>query len=67
MMLEWSNGELLVKAAFMHHDDQWHTALKHYATSKGLIKNGLHRAINDTSKNLLHTMSTMINASQGKP
>ena len=39
MMHEWVNAVLasrLARAAFMHHDDQWHDALKHYATLKGL-------------------------------
>ena len=31
MMLECSIGELLARAAFMHHDDQGHYALLHYA------------------------------------
>ena len=31
MMHSCSPVELLTRAAFMHHDDQWHTALKHYA------------------------------------
>ena len=36
MMLECSTGELLARAAFMHHDDQGHDALRHYAVSKEL-------------------------------
>ena len=36
MMLECRTGELLSSAAFMHHVDQWHTVLTHYAALKGL-------------------------------
>ena len=35
-MLECSPGELLTKAVFMHHGDQWHDALRHHAVLKGL-------------------------------
>ena len=35
MMLEHSIGELLTRAAFMHHDDQEHDTLMHYAVLKG--------------------------------
>ena len=37
MMLECSTGELLARAAFMHHDDQGYEAFRHYAVLKGLI------------------------------
>ena len=36
MMLECSPGELLARAAFMHHDDQGQDALRHDAVLKGL-------------------------------
>ena len=36
MMHECSIGELLTGAAFMHHNDKGHDALKHYAALKGL-------------------------------
>ena len=36
MMLECSTGELLIRSAFMHHDDQGHDALRHDAVLKGL-------------------------------
>ena len=36
MMLECWTGELLPRAAFMHHDNQGHDALMHYAALKGL-------------------------------
>ena len=36
MMHESSPGELLARAAFMHHDDQGHDALRHHAVLKGL-------------------------------
>ena len=36
MMLQCSPGELLTRAAFMHHDDQGHGALINYAVIKGL-------------------------------
>ena len=35
MMLECSTGELLARAAFMHHDDQGYDALMHHAVLKG--------------------------------
>ena len=38
MMHECSTGKLLARAAFMHHDDKWHNALKQYAALKGLIE-----------------------------
>ena len=37
MMLECSTGELLLMAAFMHHDDHGHDALMHYAAVKGQL------------------------------
>ena len=36
MMRECSTGELLARAAFMHHDDQGYDALRHDAVLKGL-------------------------------
>ena len=36
MMLECSPGELLARAAFMHHDNHGHAALMRYAILKGL-------------------------------
>ena len=36
MMHECSTGELLTRVAFMHHDDQGHDALIHYAVLEGL-------------------------------
>ena len=36
MMLECSTGDLLARAAFMHHDDQGHSALMYYTVLKGL-------------------------------
>ena len=36
MMLECSPGELVARATFMHHDDQRHDAVIHYAVLKGL-------------------------------
>ena len=36
MMLECSTGELLARAAFMHHADQGHDALRYHAVLKGL-------------------------------
>ena len=36
MMHECSPGELLARAAFMHHVDQGHDALMHHAVLKGL-------------------------------
>ena len=36
MMYECSTGKYLIGAAFMHHEDQWHYALKHYAVLEGL-------------------------------
>ena len=30
MMIECSTGELLARAAYMHHDDQGHDALMHH-------------------------------------
>ena len=38
MMLECSTGELLAKAAFMHHIDKGHSTLKHYVALKGLME-----------------------------
>ena len=38
MILEYSTGELLARAVFMHHDDKGHSTLKHYATLKGLYE-----------------------------
>ena len=35
IMLECSTGELLTRAAFMHHDDQGHDALEHHAVLGG--------------------------------
>ena len=35
-MHQRSTGELLTRAAFMHHADQGSDALKHYAALKGL-------------------------------
>ena len=45
MMLEYSTGELIARAAFMHHDDQRHDALRHYAILKGFIHNNIHYAL----------------------
>ena len=36
MILECSPGEILARAAFMYHGNQWYNALKHYAVRKGL-------------------------------
>ena len=36
MMLECSTGELLARAALMHHDDQGYHALRYHAVLKGL-------------------------------
>ena len=36
IMLECSPGELFARAAFMHHDNQGHDALRHCAVLKGL-------------------------------
>ena len=36
LVLECSTGELLARAAFMHHDNQGHDALLHHAVLKGL-------------------------------
>ena len=36
MMLEYSTGELLARAAFMHHDDHGHDAFRYDAVLKGL-------------------------------
>ena len=36
LMLEYSTGELLISAAFMHHDDGFHGVLKQYAVVKEL-------------------------------
>ena len=36
MMLEYSSGDLIARAAFMHHDDQGHDVLRHHAVLKGL-------------------------------
>ena len=36
MMQECSTGELLTRAAIMHHADQGHDALKYHAVLKGL-------------------------------
>ena len=36
-MNECSTGELFARAAFMHHDDQGHNALKHHVALKGLV------------------------------
>ena len=35
-MLECSTVESFARAAFMHHNDQGHDALRHYAVLKGL-------------------------------
>ena len=35
MLLEYSPGKLRTRAAFMHHDNKWHTTLNHYAAHKG--------------------------------
>ena len=45
MMLECSTGELLARGAFLHHDDQGHNALMHYAALKGLNKVLLDRVL----------------------
>ena len=37
VMHECSNGELFARAAFMHHDDHGHYALRHAAVLKGLM------------------------------
>ena len=37
IMLECSTGELLARAAFMHHDDQGHDALRYHSVLKGLL------------------------------
>ena len=39
MMHVCSPADLLASAAFMHHDDRGHTALKHDAALKGLKEN----------------------------
>ena len=44
MMHECSTGELLSRAAFMHHDDQGHDALKHHVVLKELMWAGSSRA-----------------------
>ena len=36
IMLECSTGELLVRVAFMHHDDKGYSTLKYYTVLKGL-------------------------------
>ena len=36
MMLQCSRGEFFATAAFMHHDDKGHSALKRHAVFKGL-------------------------------
>ena len=36
MMLEYSTGELLTRAAFMYHADQGYDALRHHAVLKGV-------------------------------
>ena len=36
MMHEYSTCELLARAAVIHHDDEGHNALKHYAALTGL-------------------------------
>ena len=38
IMHECSTGELLARAACMHHDDKGHGTLKHYAALKGLTE-----------------------------
>ena len=35
-MLECSTGEVLARAAFIHHDNQEHDALRYHAVLKGL-------------------------------
>ena len=51
MMLECSTGELLARAAFMHHDDQGHDALRHDAALKGLMA---RKHIRELVINLVH-------------
>ena len=41
MMHSYSTDELLARAAFIHHDDQRHDALRHYAALKGLTSYAL--------------------------
>ena len=36
IMLQCSHGDLLTRAAFIHHGDKQHSTLKHYAALKGL-------------------------------
>ena len=36
MVREYCTGDSLARTAFMHHADQGHNALKHYAALKGL-------------------------------
>ena len=48
MMLEYSTGELPARAAFMHHDDQGHDALMHYAVLKLVLKLILHASYYDS-------------------
>ena len=36
MMLECNPGELLTRAAFRHHGDQGHDAIRYHAVLKGL-------------------------------
>ena len=49
MMLECSTGELLARAAFMHHDDQEYDALRYHAALKGLrVLSHRYTTVNDS-------------------
>ena len=37
MRYKCRGGELLTRAAIMHHDDKWHSTLKHHAALKGMV------------------------------
>ena len=55
MMLECSIGELLAgkllaRAAFMHHEDQGHDALRHHTALKGLMSSQLDWTPNVSDK-----------------
>ena len=58
MMLECSTGELLARAAFMHHDDQRYDALRHHAVLKGLTGTML---TTETPSVMFHTHIAWLN------
>ena len=54
MVLECSTGELLARAAFIHHDDQGYDASMHRAVLKGIM-----HPVNTCNELVLHSTPTL--------